>query len=101
MPSYLEEAEIEDASKISIDWLINIKELKSMKSDNKSATMDNTLVISFSEKSFFSANATTLNQEEDFLGDNHSLLALQDLDTINYENNDNSQHTIDVEVQGR
>jgi len=46
---YLEEAEIEDASKINLDWLINIKDLDIMESDNRSVTIDDISIISFSE----------------------------------------------------
>jgi len=48
-PLYLEKAEIEDASKINIDWLIGIKELDIMEDNNKSIAMDNTSILSFSE----------------------------------------------------
>ena len=50
--SYLEEVEIEDASKINIDWLIGIKELDAIEGNNKSAAIDDILVLSFSKKSF-------------------------------------------------
>ena len=48
-PLYPEKAEIEDASKINIDWLIGIKELDIMEDDDKSIAMDNTSILSFSE----------------------------------------------------
>ena len=54
---YPEEAEIEDASKINLDWLIDIKDLDIMESDNRSVTIDDTSIISFSEQSFFSVNS--------------------------------------------
>ena len=50
MPLCLEEVDIEDASKINITWLIDIKELESAENDNKSVTMDDTSIILFSEK---------------------------------------------------
>lgn len=51
-PLHLEEAGIEDARKISIDWLIDIEELENIESDNKSVTMDDASVISFSKAQF-------------------------------------------------
>ena len=51
---YLEEVEIEDASKINLDWLIDIKELDIMESDNRSVMMDDTSIVLFSKQSFFS-----------------------------------------------
>ena len=47
MPLYLEEAEIKDTNKININWLIEIKELENIE-NNKSVTIDDTSVISFS-----------------------------------------------------
>ena len=56
IPLYPEEVEIEDASKINLNWLVDIKDLDIIESDNRSVTMDDMLIISFSKKSFFSAN---------------------------------------------
>ena len=39
-PLCLEEAEIEDAGKMKINWLIDIKELESTPTHNKSVTID-------------------------------------------------------------
>ena len=49
VPLHLEEAEIKDTSKIQIDWLIDIKELDAIESDNKSAAIENVSIILFSE----------------------------------------------------
>ena len=49
VPLYLEEAEIEDASKINLDWLIDIKDLDIIEGDNRSITIDNMSIISFSK----------------------------------------------------
>ena len=48
-PLYPEEAEIENTSKINLDWLIDIKDLDIMESDNRSVTIDDTSIILFSE----------------------------------------------------
>ena len=53
---YPEEAEIEDTSKINLDWLTNIKDLDIIEGDNRSVTIDDTSIISFSKQSFFSVN---------------------------------------------
>ena len=53
---YPEEAEIEDASKINIDWLIDIKELDIMESNGKSIAIDDISILLFSKQSFFSVN---------------------------------------------
>lgn len=79
--------------------MLDIKELESMESDNKSVTIDDSSVISFSEKSIISASTMALNQEGDFLGDDHSPNPLQDLDTIHHKNNNIFQYDIDEEAQ--
>ena len=56
VPLYPEEAEIKDASKINLDWLIDIKDLDIIECDNKSVIMDNTSILSFSEQFFFLVN---------------------------------------------
>ena len=58
VPLYPEEAEIEDASKINIDWLINMKELDIESEDNKSIAMNNISITLFGNYSFFSTTAT-------------------------------------------
>ena len=50
---YPEEAEIEDTSKMKINWLIDIKELKTA-TENKSVTMDNVSIGSFRSLVYFS-----------------------------------------------
>ena len=49
IPLHLEEAEIEYASKIKIDWLTNAKELGIIEGHNKSAIMDNISITSFAD----------------------------------------------------
>ena len=44
---YLEKVEIEDASKIQLDWLIDIEELKNMEEEDKSVVLDNIIVALF------------------------------------------------------
>ena len=96
---YLEEVEIEDASKINIDWLINIKELQNIESDSKSVAIDDTSDISFSEKAFFSIDIRKLAQKEDSFKENYSPIVLVDLNTHISDKNDNSQDTTDQEAQ--
>ena len=97
---YSEEAEIEDASKINLDWLIDIKDLDIMKGDNRSVTIDNILIISFSEQSFFLVNPDSQKVVE-FQEDEHQPLAQCGHDTLLEEINKNeSQNTTNTEVQG-
>ena len=71
-----------------------------MESDNKSVTMNDASVDSFSEKSFFSVNETTLNQEEDIFRDNPLPLVAQDANVFHHMSINNYQHAIDAEAQG-
>ena len=59
----LEEAEIEDASKIKIDWLMGMKELESIDKEDRSVSIDNVSIVSFSEKFFFSVNHLVLERK--------------------------------------
>ena len=43
---YPEEAKIEDASKIEIDWLVDVKELNEFGKDDRLVALDDTLVLS-------------------------------------------------------
>ena len=96
---YPEEAEIEDASKINLDWLIDIKDLDIMEDNNRSVTMNDTSIISFSEQSFFSVNLDSQKVVE-FQEDEHQHLAQCDHDTSLEEMNENeSQNTTDSEAQ--
>ena len=54
-PLCLKEAEIEDASKMKIDWLIDIKELETTVAKDKSFTMDNVSIGSFRSQVYFSS----------------------------------------------
>ena len=54
IPLYLEEAEIEDASKITVDWIIDISELETTTVDDKSIAMDDVSISSFGDQTFFS-----------------------------------------------
>ena len=100
VPLYPEEAEIEDVSKINLNWLIDIKDLDIMESDNRSVTIDDTSIILFSEQSFFSVNPDSQKVVE-FQEDEHQPLAQCGNDTSLEEINENdSQNTTDTEVQG-
>ena len=45
-PLHPKEAEIEDATKIEIDWLVDIKELDAFRNDDRLVALDNTSVLS-------------------------------------------------------
>ena len=81
LPLHPEEVEIEDASKMKIDWLIDIKELEMTGVDDKSITMDDASVGSFGSQSFFSATQSQ-NQESLFQNDTHQSLALREQDDL-------------------
>ena len=66
-----EEAEIEDTSKIKIDWLIGMTDLDIAEGDDRSIAMDNTSILSFGGKSFFFVNQTDHYQEDNFERDIH------------------------------
>ena len=76
---HTEEVEIEDASKMKIDWLIDIKELEMTGVDDKLIAMDDASVGSFGSQSFFSATQSQ-NQESLFQSDAHQSLALREQD---------------------
>ena len=46
IPFHSEEVEIEDASKIEMNWLVDIKELDEMRKDDVSVVLDDVLVLS-------------------------------------------------------
>jgi len=79
LPLYPEEVEIEDASTMKIDWLIDIKELETTGVDEKSITMDDMSVVTFGSKSFFSATQSP-NQESFSQNDTHQSLAPSEQD---------------------
>ena len=79
LPLYPEEVEIEDASTMKIDWLIDIKELEMTGVDDKSITMDDVSVVSFGSQSFFSTTQSP-NQESFFQNDTHQSLAPSEQD---------------------
>ena len=80
VPLYPEEAEIEDASKINIDWLIDMKELDIENEDNKSIAIDDVSITLFSDYSFFSITATRFSQEDNIIGYENQPVALLDSD---------------------
>ena len=95
---YPEEAEIEDASKINLDWLIDTKDLDIMESNNRSVTMDGMSIISFSEQYFFSVNLDSQKVVE-FQEDEHQPLAQYGYETSLEEmNKKDSQDTTDAEA---
>ena len=51
-----EEVEIEDASKIEIDWLVDIKELDKIRKDDISVVLDDASVLFQTDNLFFSTN---------------------------------------------
>ena len=65
VPLYLEEAEIEDTSKIQLDWLIDIENFKNMEEEDKLAALDDVSVVSFSEQSFFLVYPINQHQVDD------------------------------------
>ena len=81
LPLHPEEVEIEDASKMKIDWLIDIKELEMTGVNDKSIAMDDASVGSFGSQSFFSATQSQ-NQDSLFHSDTHQSLALHEQDDL-------------------
>lgn len=81
VPLCPEEAEVEDASKIKLDWLIDIRELECTREDDKSVTMDNITTRSFGDKLFFSTGRTQ-HSDEDFPEDTDQSLVSHELDTV-------------------
>ena len=61
---YPEEAKIEDASKIEIDWLVDVKELNEFGKDDRLVALDDTLVLSQTDQSFFSNNPASQLRED-------------------------------------
>ena len=55
IPLYPEEAEIEDASEMKIDWLIDMKELETNADDDNSIIMDDASIGSFGSHVYFSS----------------------------------------------
>ena len=55
IPLCPEEAEIEDASEMKIDWLIDIKDLETTADDNNSIVMDDASIGSFGSHVYFSS----------------------------------------------
>ena len=53
-PLHPEEAEIEDASKMKIDWLINVKETETIAAKDKSVAIDDVFIGSFRSQVYFS-----------------------------------------------
>ena len=70
LPLHPEEVEIEDASKMKIDWLIDVKELEMTGVDDKSITMDDVSIGSFGDQTFFSATKSQ-DQDSHLQGDTH------------------------------
>ena len=81
VPSCPAEAEVEDANKIELDWLIYFRELEHTKEDEKSVTMGDITIGSFGNKSFFSTSHTQ-HSDVDFLEDTHQSLVACELDTV-------------------
>ena len=59
IPSCSKEVEIEDASKIEIDWLVDVKGLDEMRKNDVSVALDDTSVLSMTDNLFFSTNPTS------------------------------------------
>ena len=79
LPLHPEEVEIEDASTMKIDWLIDIKELETTGVDDKSITIGDVPVATFGSQSFFSATQSP-NQESFSQNDAHQSLAPSEQD---------------------
>jgi len=90
IPLYPEEVEIEDASTMKIDWLIDITELETTGVDEKSITMDDMSVGTFGSKSFFSPTQSPA-QESDSQKDTHQSLAQSEQDDTVRKTNDASE----------
>ena len=77
-----EEAEIEDAGNLKLDWLIDMKELDVKDQDDRSVAMDDASIVSFGEKSFFSRSETLQQQDDVFSGETHQPLTTHDLNNM-------------------
>ena len=95
VPLCPEEAEVEDASKIEFDWLIDIRELEHTREDDKSVTMGDITIGSFGDKLFFSTSCTQ-HSDEDFPEDTHQSLASRELDTVADDSADEFDHNTAV-----
>ena len=103
VPLYPEEAEIEDASKINIDWLIDMKEPDIENKDNKSIAMNDVSITLFGHHSFFSTMATKFSQKDDIMGYEHQLVVLVDSDELTNTKThtyNSQENTTNTEAQG-
>ena len=74
IPLHPEEAEIEDASEMKIDWLIDMKELETTADDDVSVAMDDMSISSFGSHVHFSSTQSQ-HQSSSFQTDEHQPLA--------------------------
>ena len=96
-PLHPEEAEIEDAGNLKLDWLIDMKELDIKEQDDRSVAMDDTSIVSFGEKSFFSRSETLQQQDDMFQGETYQPLTTHDLsNTLEDESKEVEQDTTDA-----
>ena len=54
---------LEDASKIEIDQLVDVKELDKVRKDNRSVALDDTSVLFQTDRLFFSTNPMSQQRE--------------------------------------
>ena len=100
LPLYPEEAEIEDASNLQIDWLIDMEDLEIKEKDDRSLAMDDVSIASFGEKSWFSRNDMWQQQDDMFQGGTHQPLVAHDLSNASDDEGDEvEQSTTDAQAQ--
>ena len=93
-----EEVGIEDASKIKIDQLIEMKELEFRDVEDKSAAIDNVSVVSFGDQSWSSTNSEWQRKEEK---ENGNSQVLEDkIQSISKHVKNIQLNAINAEVQG-
>ena len=100
LPLYPEEAEIEDAGNLQIDWLIDMEDLEIKEKDDRSLAMDDVSIASFGEKSWFSRNDMWQQQDDMFQGGTHQPLVAHDLSNASDDEGDEvEQSTTDAQAQ--
>lgn len=100
LPLYPEEAEIEEAGNLKIDWLIDMEDLEIKEKDDRSLAMDDASIASFGEKSWFSRNDMWQQQDDMFQGETHQPLVAHDLrNTSDDEGDEVEQNTTDAQAQ--
>ena len=70
LPLHPEEAEIEDAGNLKLDWLIDITDLELGGKEDKSAILDDASVKSFGDNSFFAKSVVLEQGDKESQDDN-------------------------------